>query len=74
MRRGRPVGNQSVSNYGKLDYADWKVGLTYDLHGFVLGASWVDTNADDNWYYAGGAKGIRSTGNSTAVLSVSRSF
>lgn len=68
------IGNQSVSNYGKLDYTDWKVGITYDLHGFLLGASWVDTNADDAWYYAAGAKGTRDIGDGTAVVSVSRSF
>lgn len=68
------AGYQSVSGYGKLDYSDWKIGLVYDLHGFMLGAAWVDTDADDDWYYAGGSKGVRELGGSTAVLSVSRAF
>jgi uncharacterized protein (TIGR02001 family) len=68
------IGHQSVSNYGDLDYTDWKLGLTYDLHGFVLGAAWVDTNADDTLYSVTGAKGTRSLGDGTAVVSVNRSF
>lgn len=68
------AGHQSVSGYGKLDYTDWKLGVTYDLHGFILGAAWVDTDADDDWYYANGSNGIRELGGSTAVLSVSRAF
>jgi hypothetical protein len=68
------VGHQSVSNYGKLDYTDWKLALTYDLAGFLLGAAWVDTDADDDWYYAGGARGTKELGGSTLVISLSRSF
>ncbi len=68
------VGHQSVHNYSDFDYTDWKLGVTYDLHGFVLGANWVDTNADDTLYSVTGAKGTRSLGDGTAVLSVSRSF
>jgi uncharacterized protein (TIGR02001 family) len=68
------IGNQSVSNYSDLDYTDWKLGLTYDLNGFILGAAWVDTDADDALYSVTGAKGTRKLGDSTVVLSVSRSF
>ena len=68
------IGHQSVSGYGDLDYTDWKLGLTYDFSGFLLGAAWVDTDADDALYSVGGAKGIRELGDSTVVLSVSRSF
>ena len=27
------------------DYNDWKLGVTYDLSGWVLGAAYVDTDA-----------------------------
>jgi uncharacterized protein (TIGR02001 family) len=68
------IGHQRVSNYSKLDYTDWKVGLTYDLNGFLLGAAWVDTDADDDWYYAGNGRDTELLGDSTIVLSVSRTF
>ena len=29
----------------KGDYTDWKIGVTKDLNGWVLGASYIDTNA-----------------------------
>lgn len=70
------VGHQGVHNYGDLDYTDWKLGATYDLQGFVLGASWVDTNADDNLYTITDTSGNRSRnlGGSTVVVSINRSF
>jgi hypothetical protein len=68
------AGHQAVSHYGKLDFTDWKAGLTYDLRGFVLGAAWVTTDADDDWYYASGADGTRTLGDATVVLSISRTF
>ena len=27
------------------DYTDWKIGVTKDISGWVVGASYVDTNA-----------------------------
>jgi len=68
------VGHQSVRRYDKLDYTDWKIGLSYDLYGFVLGAAWVNSNADDDWYYAIGRNSTKALGNSTVVLSISRTF
>jgi uncharacterized protein (TIGR02001 family) len=60
--------NGNVSN----SITDWKLGVTYDLNGWMLGASYIDTNrnftggtaAADNKEIAGG----------TLVLSVAKSF
>lgn len=45
------VGKQSVSNYGKYDFTDWKVGLTKDFDGgWQVGLAWIDTDADRRMY------------------------
>ena len=62
------IGQQTVKNYGALDYVDYKIGATYDLNGWVLGAAYVDTDTDV--FTAGG----KDMGKGTAVLSVSKSF
>ena len=51
---------------------DWKVGVTYDLKGFILGASYVGTNRD----LTGGTASLsnRNISNGTVVVSVSKSF
>jgi uncharacterized protein (TIGR02001 family) len=51
---------------------DWKLGVTYDLSGWVLGAAYIDTNRD----FTGGTAAFdnRNIGGSTLVLSVTKSF
>jgi uncharacterized protein (TIGR02001 family) len=51
---------------------DYKLGVTYDLSGWAVGASYVSTNRD----LTGGtaALGNRNISNGTVVLSVSRTF
>jgi uncharacterized protein (TIGR02001 family) len=39
------VGRLDYKNFSNGDYTDWKVGVTKDLNGWVVGASYVDTNA-----------------------------
>ena len=45
------VGSLRVKGYSltadvtKPNYTDWKIGVTKDLNGWVLGASYIDTNA-----------------------------
>lgn len=69
------VGRTDVKNYGELDYTDYKLGATYDLNGWLLGAAWVSTNANKAWYYARDAAGkTKQTGTSGAVLSVGKTF
>jgi uncharacterized protein (TIGR02001 family) len=67
---GAHIGYQSVKNYGDFSYADYKLGLTYDLAGWMLGANVYTTNADKNLYQVQGKK----LGETGLVLSVSRTF
>jgi uncharacterized protein (TIGR02001 family) len=67
-------GMLEVNNYSELDYKDWKLGVTYDLSGWILGAAYVDTDADKGWYYTGGSRGNKSTGDSQLVISVMKTF
>jgi uncharacterized protein (TIGR02001 family) len=67
-------GMLEVNNYSELDYKDWKLGVTYDLNGWILGAAYVDSDADKGWYYTGGSKGLKATGDSTIVFSVMKTF
>ena len=39
------VGHLNLKNGYKGNYTDWKVGVTKDINGWVVGASYVDTNA-----------------------------
>ena len=67
-------GKLEVNKYSELDYQDWKLGVTYDLAGWILGAAYIGTDADKNWYYTGGSKGNKAIGDSTVVLSVMKTF
>ena len=67
-------GMLEVNKYSELDYKDWKLGVTYDLNGWILGAAYVDTDADKGWYYTGGSRGNKAIGDSTIVLSVTKTF
>jgi uncharacterized protein (TIGR02001 family) len=51
---------------------DWKVGVTYDLHSWILGLSYVGTNRD----LTGGTAALsgRNISNGTGVVSVTKSF
>ena len=42
------VGYLSAKNMSNGSYTDWKVGVTKDINGWVIGLSYVDTNADGN--------------------------
>ena len=68
-------GMQTIKNYDALEYNDWKLGVTYDLNGWVLGAAYVDTDADSALYTLTNAQGKRKEiGGSTIVLSVMKTF
>jgi uncharacterized protein (TIGR02001 family) len=67
-------GILDVKKYNELDYKDWKLGATYDLRGWVLGAAYVATDAKKEWYYTGGSQGNRQTGEGTIVFSVGKTF
>jgi uncharacterized protein (TIGR02001 family) len=40
------VGHLSAQNMKNADYTDWKVGVTKDISGWVVGLSYVGTNAE----------------------------
>jgi uncharacterized protein (TIGR02001 family) len=69
-------GNAQVIEIGqttpKESITDWKIGVTYDLSGFVLGASYVGTNRD----LTGGTAALsnKNISSDTVVVSVSKSF
>ena len=65
-------GMQTVKNFEPLEYNDYKIGATYDLNGWILGASYIDTDADSAIYIAGPDN--KETGKGTVVLSVFKSF
>lgn len=72
------IGHVQVKNYGELNYTDAKVGIAYDLSGWVIGAAIVGTNANKQWYSGqrtiAGAAGTRDLGTTTGVLSLSKTF
>jgi uncharacterized protein (TIGR02001 family) len=69
------AGYTWVAHYGNLDYFDYKVGLTYDLAGWLLGASIIGTDANkDYWYATNGTGKIREIGTAGLVLSIGKTF
>ena len=73
------LGHQSVHNYGKLSYTDYKIGLTKEYGGFLFGAAIIATNANTelwramNGAQANGLKFIDPRG-ATLVLSLGKTF
>jgi len=83
------VGSLKFKNMDNADYTDWKIGVTKDLSGWVLGASYIATNAKGdcnqgqfycfsngslNFANATGVDKLKDAGRSTVVLSVSKTF
>jgi uncharacterized protein (TIGR02001 family) len=67
-------GELEVENYSELEYRDWKLGFTYDLNGWLLGAAYITTNAEKHFYYTFGSKGNKETAEPTVVFTVSKTF
>jgi hypothetical protein len=68
-------GMQTIKNYGPLEYNDYKIGLTYDMSGWLLGAAYISTDADEKWYFLTNGTGTtKETGKGTLVLSVAKTF
>jgi len=65
-------GSQTVENNSAADYEDYKIGLTYDLNGWVLGLAYIDTDITLNAMNAAGKTEDLAEG--TVVFSVSKSF
>ena len=82
-------GWSTAADVTKGDYTDWKLGVTKDLNGWILGAAYIDSNAKGSCNAANpgfycfanqlptGAPGSFKTndaGKSTIVFSVAKSF
>jgi hypothetical protein len=73
------AGYTWVRHYNDLSYFDFKVGVTYDLNGWLLGANIIGTDANKNYWYAcdqncaAGSK-VRDIGTTGLVVSVGRTF
>ena len=87
------VGSFKLKNWDngadvtKANYTDWKLGVTKDLGGWILGASYIDTNgkgscntANPGYYCFGNntpgasATKFKDASSGTVVLSVSKTF
>lgn len=70
------AGRTSVRNYGQLSYTDYKVALTKDISGWVVGAAVVGTNANKDFYQIADSQWLnpKTVGETTLVLSVTKTF
>jgi uncharacterized protein (TIGR02001 family) len=74
------IGHTSVHNFSDASYSDYKLGVTKDLSGWVLGATLVSTNAKHNcsnadpYCFTKVTGGTYDGGKSTIVLSVGKTF
>ena len=74
------IGHTSVHNFSDASYSDYKLGVTKDLSGWVLGATLVSTNAKHNcsnpdpYCFTKVTGGTYDGGKSTVVLSVGKTF
>ncbi len=82
------AGHLKVHNFSEANYTDYKLGVTKDFSGWVLGASLIATNAKDSsgggcgnglepYYFCkpdGTSFKDYAAGKSTVVLSVSKTF
>lgn len=73
---GLHVGKQWVSNYGNLNYTDYKLSLSRDFGFATLGAAVIGTNADRVAYpnIVNAAGKSRDVTDTTLVLSISKTF
>jgi uncharacterized protein (TIGR02001 family) len=66
------IGHQKIKNNSAADYTDYKLGVTKDLSGWVLGVAYVDNDAEGT--ITSGAGKSMDIGDSTLVFSVSKTF
>lgn len=74
-------GHTDFKHVSQGSYSDWKLGITKDLSGWILGAAYVGTNAKGDCgageFYCfpnTDSTKTRDAGRSTVVLSVSKTF
>ena len=81
------VGHLRFKSEINGNYTDWKLGVTKDFSGWVVGASLISTNAKGScaatavnqpYCFSNGISGtaaaFKDSGRSTAVISVSKTF
>lgn len=78
------VGHWGRLNFKEMNnasYSDWKLGVTKDISGWVLGAAYIGTNAKGDcanaefYCFAGpSVQNTRDAGRNTVVLSVGKTF
>jgi uncharacterized protein (TIGR02001 family) len=78
------IGKLKAHGYSELDYTDYKLGVTKDITGWVLGAAYVGSNAKGNCPFNAttspycfsnpSGQSPRDAGRSTIVLSVGKTF
>ena len=78
---GAHWGHTHFKHVSQGSYSDWKLGLTKDLSGWLLGAAYVGSNAKGDcgageFYCFANTSGSKSrdAGRSTIVLSVGKTF
>jgi uncharacterized protein (TIGR02001 family) len=69
---GRQIyaGGNGFDNGDALDYTDWKLGVTWSVNGWSVGAHYTDTNAKDAGYVIAG----RNIGKATGTAFVQKTF
>jgi uncharacterized protein (TIGR02001 family) len=73
------IGHTSVHDFSEASYSDYKIGVTKDLSGWLLGATLVSTDAKHNcpsdpYCFTKPNGGTYDPGKSTIVLSVGKTF
>ena len=75
---GLHYGYQYVRNYPELSYSDFKLGLTREFGGVMLGAAAVGANAESRFYRytptTAGSQETQDVAKPTFVLSASKAF
>lgn len=74
---GLHFGNQTVNNYKKLNYNDYKISLTKDVNGWLFGAAIIGTDAKHGWYTvseAGSPTNYKVVSKDTLMLSIGKTF
>jgi uncharacterized protein (TIGR02001 family) len=80
---GAHYGLTKVAHWSQHSYDDWKISLNKEYNGFVFGLAYISTNAKNEWYTAvtpgfgvpvPAGEGSKKLGDSTVVLSVSKTF
>ena len=62
--------NGGFNNSDFLNYTDWKLGVTWLVAGYNVGAYYSDTNAKDSGYTIAG----RNIGKSTGTVFIQKTF